>query len=159
VKGATPTVTDENEPQTPNSRNWDALEKKAKKADALERQLEQAQRDIAFLRAGIDTTSGLGELLARTYEGEPDADAIREYATRYSYDFTGTNGAAQVSEDQRERLDSHDRAEQVQRRSTPQGQARMTPDEHRVLLKADPAAAYQAYKDGRVEGMSPEVLS
>lgn len=40
-----------------------------------------AQRELAFVKAGIDTSSKLGSMFVRTYEGELTADAIKAEAT------------------------------------------------------------------------------
>ena len=41
---------------------------------------EAARREIAFMKAGVDTDSKLGKLLMRTYEGELDVEAIQAEA-------------------------------------------------------------------------------
>lgn len=41
---------------------------------------EAAKREIAFIKAGVDTDSKLGQLLMRTYEGDLTTDAIQAEA-------------------------------------------------------------------------------
>lgn len=41
---------------------------------------EAARRELAFIKAGVDTDSKLGKLLMRTYEGELDVEAIQAEA-------------------------------------------------------------------------------
>lgn len=42
-------------------------------------QYAQLERDNAFLRAGVDTTTPLGGLVARGYDGPLEADKIKEF--------------------------------------------------------------------------------
>lgn len=143
-------------PDSQNSANWRLLEAKAAKADELESQLSKAQREIGFLRAGIDTTQGLGELIAKTYDGDPDPEQITEYAARYGYQQPATS---QVTAEQQQRVDTLSRVEEVQRKSVPQGVAPLTEDEWRELRRSDPATAYAAWEAGRVPGRGPEVAA
>lgn len=76
------------EPKTPNFRRQ--LEQRARdaeaKAAAAEAELEQAanaRRELALLKAGIDTESGPGKLFARAYDGELTTEAIKTAATEY----------------------------------------------------------------------------
>jgi hypothetical protein len=66
----TNTVEDE-QPQTSGVK---ALREKAEQ-DAKE--LAVARRELAFLKAGVDLDSKMGQVFAKGYDGELDADAIR----------------------------------------------------------------------------------
>jgi len=56
------------------------LRAEAEQAKTLQRELERKERQIAFLQAGIDTESKIGQMLMKTYEGELTSDAIRNEA-------------------------------------------------------------------------------
>jgi hypothetical protein len=56
-----------------------ALERKAKAADQANADAHAAQRELAFLKAGIPD-SGPGKLFAKAYDGELTAEAIRQSA-------------------------------------------------------------------------------
>lgn len=56
------------------------LRRKAKKADQLERENAEgnaAKRELAFLKAGVDTSTPIGQLYMNGYDGELDAEAIK----------------------------------------------------------------------------------
>lgn len=127
------------------------LREKASRVDDLERQLAQTQRDLAFTRAGVDTSKGLGELIAKTYEGDPDPDAIREYAQGYSYEFT--SGDTKVSTPQAQRLEAGRKVEQVMSEGTPTGAAPMKRSDWLEMLRnGQHEQAREAWEGGRVEG-------
>lgn len=42
---------------------------------------DEAKRELAFIKAGIDTDSKLGALIMRGYDGELTVDAIKAYAS------------------------------------------------------------------------------
>lgn len=56
------------------------LRAEAEQSKTLQRELERKERQIAFLQAGIDTESKIGQMLMKTYEGELTSDAIRNEA-------------------------------------------------------------------------------
>lgn len=56
------------------------LRAEAEQAKVLAKELEQKERQIAFLQAGIDTGSKLGQMMMKTYEGELMPEAIRSEA-------------------------------------------------------------------------------
>lgn len=58
-----------------------AEERASKRASEAEARAEAAERRAAFLEAGVDTTSKLGQMFANAYAGELDTEAIKaEYA-------------------------------------------------------------------------------
>ena len=68
----------EEETGDPNLRQ---LRKKAKDADRLTREnadLLADRRELAFLKAGVDTSTPVGQLFMKAYDGELDATAIKE---------------------------------------------------------------------------------
>lgn len=48
------------------------------RAEAAEKSSREAQRELAMRRAGVDVDSPLGAMFSRAWEGEIDADAMRE---------------------------------------------------------------------------------
>lgn len=67
-----------NEGQSDNIRDLRQAADEGRKARA---EAEQAKREVAFLKAGVDTESKLGQLLLRTYDGELSTEAIKAEAT------------------------------------------------------------------------------
>ena len=58
---------------------------------------ESAKKELAFLRAGIDTSKGTGKLLAQAYEGELTVDAIKASAEEYG--LIPTSQTSEVSQE------------------------------------------------------------
>jgi hypothetical protein len=56
------------------------LRSDAEKGRKLESLVAEKDRQIAFLQAGVDTTSKLGQMLMKSYEGELTAEAIKTEA-------------------------------------------------------------------------------
>lgn len=64
----------------------DKAERERARADAAEakaKEGESAQRELLFLKAGIDTDKGGGKLLAKSYDGEMTIEAIKKAAEEY----------------------------------------------------------------------------
>lgn len=60
--------------------NLKELRQAAKDGNAARAEAEAARRELAFVKAGVDTDSKLGKLLLKTYEGELTSEAIRTEA-------------------------------------------------------------------------------
>lgn len=58
---------------------------------------ESAKRELAFLKAGIDTSTGTGKLLAKSYEGELTVEAIKAQAEEYG--LIPTSQTSEVSQE------------------------------------------------------------
>lgn len=61
-----------------------ALDRETERRKQVEAQLadaQAAQREVAFLRAGVDLESRSGQLVAKAYDGELDPEAIKAFAT------------------------------------------------------------------------------
>lgn len=56
------------------------LREKADQATAAQAEAQTARRELAFVKAGIDTESKLGGLLFKTYEGDLTKDALQTEA-------------------------------------------------------------------------------
>lgn len=75
------------------------LRAEAENAKALQRELEAKERQIAFLQAGVDTQSKLGQMLMKTYEGELSPEAIRAEAVEVGLvSDSGTSEVEAVAE-------------------------------------------------------------
>jgi hypothetical protein len=70
-----------------SDKNWKELRKQAEEAKAHKAELEAAKREMAFVKAGVDTDSKLGKMLLRTYEGELDKESIRAEARDVGFSF------------------------------------------------------------------------
>lgn len=106
-----------------------------------------AQRELAFYKAGIDTSEGVGKLLAQTYDGELDPEAISTYAEEYGVTpnpSRGTEGDGGQPEQQR--------ADRLRQESRPEGEGkRLSHKEWLGLSKANPQEAMDAFEQGRVD--------
>lgn len=60
-----------------------AKARRAKKADESATETVGLRREVAFLKAGIDTSQGVGALLYKAYDGELSPDAIKTIALEY----------------------------------------------------------------------------
>lgn len=58
------------------------LRKRADRGAKAEKALADAQRELALVKAGVDTTTPLGEFFARSYDGDLNADAVRAEAEK-----------------------------------------------------------------------------
>lgn len=97
------------EPKTPAGLR-DALERaqtEAKENADRAAVAETRLMEQAFKGAGItDVTKGLGKAIVMTYEGEPDVDAIREFArSEFELDLAPTNTVANEVTAAQERVD------------------------------------------------------
>ena len=63
-------------------------------------EFEQAKREIAFLRAGVDTTSKLGAMFFKSYDGDLSTEAIKAEATELG--MFQTPAAPEVPQAERE---------------------------------------------------------
>lgn len=71
----------------------------------LREQLNEAKKDrdnlkdaltaVAFREAGFPLDTGAGKLLAKTYDGEPDPEKVKEFASQF--DLTPAGSSQQVS--------------------------------------------------------------
>lgn len=124
------------------------LEQALAKIEELNSKVESgssAQKELAFLKAGIDPSEGTGKLLAKNYDGELAPEDIVAYAEEFGIAPTSQ---AQVSEgdEQQQRMDG------LRQASTPEGAGeRMSHTDWSELSKTDPAAAQQVHRDGRVD--------
>lgn len=75
--GSQSTAMSENEEQ---EQNLAQLRKQADDGKAARRELEEARRELAFAKAGVDVESKIGKLLLRSYDGELDVEAIKAEA-------------------------------------------------------------------------------
>lgn len=64
--------------------NWRRkLEQDAEEGRKAVEAAQQARRELAFIKAGIDVDSPQGKLLAKAYEGEATAEAVKAFAVEH----------------------------------------------------------------------------
>lgn len=144
-------MADDNQNEQSGSGLRAQLEEALDRIKELEGQVEvgqNAQRELAFTKAGIDTSEGPGKLLAKTYDGELDPDAITSFAEEYGINV-GQQGQSQEPAEQEQ---TQQRVDALRRESQPEGTGkRLAFSEWRELSKADPQAAQAAHAEGRVD--------
>lgn len=101
------------QPKSEGGQLRDKLEAEIEKRKALEDRL----RKSAFKEAGFDPEKGQGKLLAQVYDGEPDADAIRQVAEEH--ELSPNLSAPQRSEEEVNRQQAVQRSDQVMGSSQP----------------------------------------
>lgn len=108
---------------------------------------ENAVRELAFRDAGIDTKSGVGKLLAKTYDGDLEPEAIGAFAKEHGIDVDETNTSSTEQPDP-----TQERMDDLRNASGPTGSGeRLSKDDWLALTKSDPQAALQARREGRVD--------
>ena len=124
----------------------DALAKiEALKAEVTDGQ--SAKRELAFSKAGIDTSSGVGKLLAKTYDGDLDPEEIQAFAQEY-----GIEAQSARSAEDNEAAAQTERMDALRQNSRPDATGqRLTHSDWLSLSESDPAAAQQAFANGQVE--------
>lgn len=72
-------------------------------ASSARKEAEQARRELAFAKAGIDTDSGVGKLLFQSYQGDPSKDAVLAAAAEYGINpTTDAKPQPEIPADERE---------------------------------------------------------
>lgn len=117
---------------------------------ALKAQLEQgtaAQRELAFLKAGIDTSKGAGKLLAKTYDGDLDPEEILAFAQEY-----GIEGVTREAAEDVVSVETQSRMDSLRQNSRPDASGqKLSHQDWLALSERDPLAAQQAHANGQVE--------
>ena len=106
------------------------------------------KRRDAFREAGIDISEGVGQLLAKTYDGDLEADAIKAFAQEYGIDPGETQQVTKVAEagQTQQRMDA------LRQQSQPDGAGtRLSAKEFLELNTNDPAAAREKWEAGMVD--------
>lgn len=118
-----------------------ALRKAAEAGKKAQDELAQMKRELMFAKAGIDTSSKIGGLLFKTWEGE-DIDALKNEAVDLG--LVGNNQPAAKDE-----IPAEEREQQNFRQNLNRGQAAAVTE----LPEADPYdEAYQLFHDARKRG-------
>lgn len=81
------------------------LEEKAGKFDDVNEKYEALQRETAFLRAGVDTSTKAGAYLLKGYDGELTSEAIQAEATAM-----GLIGASEAAEGEDEGVSEEEKS-------------------------------------------------
>lgn len=71
------------EPNEPERDNLRELREAADRGREAVTRAETVERELAFVKAGIDTDSGVGKLLFQSYKGEATKDAVIAAAAEY----------------------------------------------------------------------------
>jgi len=126
------------------------LEQALGKINDLQAQLDaasNAQRELAFRDAGIDTKKGVGKLLAERYDGDLDPEEILAFAQEY-----GIEGVTKDAAEDAESEATQERMDALRQNSRPDASGqKLSVQEWHKLSQSDPLAAQQAHADGRVE--------
>lgn len=99
-----------------------AIRRELKNVKKERDELKSFQRSAVFKEAGLDPNKGIGKAIAKLYDGEPDVDAIREFAAAefdWEPDATQTNGNNELNEAEQERLSAQQRADQLRTNTEP----------------------------------------
>lgn len=92
------------EPKNPARENQRRMERELKDSKAAlktaneaKSEGEAAKKELAFLKAGVDTSKGTGKLLAMSYSGELTMEAIKAQAEEYG--LIPTSQTSEVSQE------------------------------------------------------------
>lgn len=89
------------------------LREALKRSQAENAEGEAAKRELAFLKAGVDTSNPVGALFAKAYEGDLTAEAIKAEAAT----IPGLIGPAQAAPENGEETDVNEDASQTRERA------------------------------------------
>lgn len=108
---------------------------------------ESARRELAFSKAGIDTSTGVGKLLAKTYDGDLDPEEIQAFAQEY-----GIEGVTKDAQEDAQSVETQGRMDQLRQASRPDASGqKLSHSDWLDLSERDPLAAQQAHANGQVE--------
>lgn len=108
---------------------------------------ESARRELAFTKAGIDTSKGAGKLLAKTYDGDLDPEEILAFAQEY-----GIEGVTADAAQDAESVETQSRMDSLRQNSRPDASGqKLSHQDWLALSERDPLAAQQAHANGQVE--------
>lgn len=124
-----------------------SLREKAKQADQLQSQQSALERKVAILEAGINTSTPLGAMFLKSYEGELDAEAIRAEAAKVGLVAGQPDPDPQPGEPGTAEAEYAD----ARRRLT---QGETAP--HETPQKSATDLAYKAFEDARKQGKRSE---
>ena len=83
-------ATDTEPDEGPNMARLRELAKRGEAADAAEARASAAERRIAILESGIDTTTPLGKFFTESFQGDlTDVEAVKTAATELGVPFVG----------------------------------------------------------------------
>ncbi|HEY7821409.1 MAG TPA: hypothetical protein VIG24_01175 [Acidimicrobiia bacterium] len=106
-----------------------------------------ARRELAFTKAGIDTSQGVGKLLAKTYDGDLDPEEIQAFAQEY-----GIEGVTKDAQEDAEAVETQGRMDSLRQQSRPDASGqKLSHQDWLALSESDPLAAQQAHANGQVE--------
>lgn len=143
--------------QSEGSRLRQELESRVEEVQTLKQQL----RSYAFRDVGLDPNKGVGKLVAQSYEGPADADAIRQWMNENEIDVqTGSEQqqeqatsvpAREPSGEEQETAQVIGRIGQMQTNSGPVEGSKVSKDDWYQLAKSDPKKAQELFNRGLVD--------
>lgn len=112
----------------------------------------EARKALAFRDAGIDISTGVGKLLAKTYDGDLDPEEIQAFAQEY-----GIEGVTKDAQEDTQSVETQGRMDQLRQSSRPDASGqKLSHQDWLNLSERDPLAAQQAHANGQVE-LSPQM--
>lgn len=85
------------------NRNIQLLREKAKRYDDLEAKAAQLERKMAFMEAGVDTSTPLGAMFAKAYDGDvSNVEALKSAAQEVGVQFVGATAPVNVESQESE---------------------------------------------------------
>lgn len=124
---------------------WRRKQEQATKQAQAER--DQARRELALIKAGIDPEKGgVNALFAKAYDGPPDLESIRAAATEYGL----LAAPAPTAEQQQAQVEQVQALEAQQRVSAAAGSGLAAPN----AQEQQTHALDEAYKAGGIDGLT-----
>lgn len=134
---------DDLEIEQPDQPDIKALRKAADAGRKAQEELQQMKRELLFAKAGIDTSSKIGSLLFKTWEGD-DIESLKSEASELGI------GAA-VTQPAEQRIPDEEREQQVFRQAFARGEAAGAAE----MPERDPYdEAYDLFHNARKSGFS-----
>lgn len=150
-------MTDTNPPQSDDTDESPVIRDLRKQINDLSkrnRELEQQQRSRVLGDVlgdyGLDPNKGPGKLVAAHYDGDLDADAVREWLTNEGFE-TATGTVNDEPAEPSPRQQAQARMDQLRSTGTPSQGQRMSFDEFKHKAATDPQAAAEAKAAGLVD--------
>jgi hypothetical protein len=117
------------------------------------------KRRDAFSEAGIDISTGPGKLLAQTYDGEFEPEAIKSFAKEYGIEPGQPTQDSSQQVVQQQVTETQQRMDALRQNSQPDGIGqRVSHTDYLKLNSTDPAAARQLWEAGQVD-VPPHIAS
>ena len=140
-----------------NEPNIKALREAAEAGKAAQAEAEAAKRELALLKAGVDTESAVGKMFAKAYDGDLDTEAIKAEWTQVA-PTTSPNDPPPPPEqvDPGEQLAQQQQDREAASGGQPGGQEKPTPNPIDAALSEfhDPARMGMQLEDRQEEAVA-----